>query len=248
MSGHEPLSTQGGPIGVLVLHGFTGSPFSMRSLAERMVDAGFGVEMPLLPGHGTSLEDMIPTRFADWTAEAERAYQRLAARSEQLFVIGLSMGGTLSCWLAVKHPEIAGLALINPLVQPFGEEQSSALQGLLDSGVETVDFEGSDIAKPGVEKASYDGMPVAPMLSLFAGVEALAPELESIHCPVLLFSSAEDHVIPTSNGPYLMEQVGGPIEQIPLERSYHVATLDFDAGLIEVESVAFVERIAGSRP
>ena len=80
--GAEPWSHQGGPAGALVLHGFTGNPGSMRGVAEALADAGFTVDLPLLPGHGTKIEDMIPTGFADWSAHAEARYQDLAARCE----------------------------------------------------------------------------------------------------------------------------------------------------------------------
>ena len=131
MAGCEPLSVNGGPVGVLVLHGFTGSPFSMRPLAERFADAGFSVEMPLLPGHGTAVEDMIPTRFEDWSGGAEAAFQSLAARTEKVFVVGLSMGGTLTCWLAEKHPTIAGIVLVNPTELPLDVVLESPFRRLL---------------------------------------------------------------------------------------------------------------------
>ena len=244
--GSEPLSVPAGSTGVLVLHGFTGSPHSMRGIAEQMANAGFSVEMPLLPGHGTSVEDMIPTRFADWSGAAETAYGLLAANCDRVVVVGLSMGGTLSAWLAEQHPEIAGLVLINPLVEHPGAEMAEGVDALLEAGIETFDAIGSDIAKEGVTEQSYPATPVAPLLSLFEAVEEVSAQLGSISCPVLLFSSLEDHVVPISNGPHLVASVSGPIEQIVLERSYHVATLDYDAPLIEAEAVAFVERLAGA--
>src|SRR5580704_6208840 len=97
--GAEPYSTSGDTRGALVLHGFTGNPQSMRGLALALADAGFTVEMPLLPGHGTRIEDMLETRWEDWSAAAEVAYTELAARSDGVVVVGLSMGGTLSVWL-----------------------------------------------------------------------------------------------------------------------------------------------------
>src|SRR5262249_42976534 len=118
MPGAEPWSAAGGPNGVLVLHGFTGNPQSMRPLAEAFAAAGFAVDLPLLPGHGTAVEDMVPTRWADWSGAADKAYSDLAARSDKVVVAGLSMGGTLTAWLAARHPEIAGIVLVNALVQP----------------------------------------------------------------------------------------------------------------------------------
>ena len=147
MPGCEPFSADGGPTGIVVLHGFTGNPASMRGIAERMANAGFSVEMPRLPGHGTTVEDMVPTRFSDWSDAAEEAYQLLAARTERIVVVGLSMGGTLTCWLAERHPEIAGIVLVNPLVEPV-EGMTDALQELLDSGTETMESIGSVISDP----------------------------------------------------------------------------------------------------
>src|ERR1700730_14201720 len=116
MPGAEPLSVAGGPAAALVLHGFTRSPHSMRPIAEALAAAGFTVELPLLPGHGTSVDDMLQTSWDDWSSAAEAAYLELAGRAERVVVAGLSMGGTLACWLAARHPELAGLVCINPAV------------------------------------------------------------------------------------------------------------------------------------
>ena len=90
----------------------------MRGLAQALAGAGLTVELPLLPGHGTAVADMVPTRWEDWSAAAEAAYVALADRCESVVVVGLSMGGTLSLWLGERHPEIAALVLVNPLVVP----------------------------------------------------------------------------------------------------------------------------------
>ena len=119
LPGAEPFSAAGGPNGALVLHGFTGSPQSMRPLAEAFAAAGFTTELPLLPGHGTSVEDMLKTSWADWSAAAEAAYLDLASRCDKVVVAGLSMGGTLTLWLATRHPEIAGIVPINAAAMPM---------------------------------------------------------------------------------------------------------------------------------
>ena len=117
LAGAEPFSASGGPHGALVVHGFTGCPQSMRGLAQAFAAAGFATELPLLPGHGTSVDDMLATRWADWSGAAESAYDELAARCDRVVVAGLSMGGTITAWLATRHPEIAGLVLVNPAVE-----------------------------------------------------------------------------------------------------------------------------------
>src|SRR5580704_7049564 len=100
LPGAESTSFPGGPVGVLVLHGFTGNPTSMRALAEALAEAGYAVELPRLPGHGTAVEDMLPTRWVDWSGAAEAAFADLAGRCAKVAVAGLSMGGTLAAWLA----------------------------------------------------------------------------------------------------------------------------------------------------
>jgi carboxylesterase len=240
LPGAEPFSATGGPEGALVLHGFTGSPFSMRGIAEKLADAGLTVELPLLPGHGTSVADMLVTGWEDWSAAAEQAYLELAARCSRVAVVGLSMGGTLSCWLAERHPEIAGLVVVNPAVEPMPEELRSALAELLDAGTDVAPGIGSDIAKPDTEELAYDGLPIAPVLSLFDGVAGVSAALGDIRCPVLLLSSREDHVVPPSAGDLLEATAGGPVERVWLERSYHVATLDYDRDEVEERTVGFV--------
>jgi carboxylesterase len=237
--GSEPWSAQGGSGGVLVLHGFTGDPQSMRPLAEALAAAGLTVELPLLPGHGTVVEDMLPTRWEDWSGAAEAEFQSLAARCDRLAVVGLSMGGTIACWLAERHPHLAGLALVNPFVEPPDPEVRAVVRAMLDGGTSVTEGIGSDIKKAGVTESSYSGTPLAPLLSLFDGIDVVRPALGQIRCPVLLCSSREDHVVDPVSGDVVAVEVAGPLERIHLENSYHVATLDNDAALIEQRVVGF---------
>jgi len=249
LPGAEPWSAAGDAHGVLVLHGFTGNPASMRPLAEACAKAGLTVELPLLPGHGTSLDDMVPTRWEDWSGAAEAEYQALAARCQRVVVTGLSMGGTLTCWLAEHHPEIAGIALVNPLIQSPDAEIRGALEALAEAGTDVIDAIGSDINKEGVVESAYPATPVAGLLSLLEGADDTRAGLAGIHCPTLLVSSREDHVVDPVSGDVLARSVGGPLERIHLENSYHVATLDWDAPLIEQAVVDFaVGVMGGPRP
>ncbi|HZU80586.1 MAG TPA: alpha/beta fold hydrolase [Acidimicrobiales bacterium] len=248
LPGAEPFSRQGGPAGVLVLHGFTGNPQSLRPLAEALAEAGFTVELPLLPGHGTAMEDMIPTRWADWSGAAEAAYTSLAGRCESVAVAALSMGGTLACLLAERHPEIRGLTLVNPMLEPPAESFRDVLRGVLESGTEVAPGVGSDIAMEGSVELAYPGSPIEAALSLFEGVDEVAAGLERIVCPILLFSSRQDHVVPSTNGDYLVSHARVPVERVWLERSYHVATLDYDRDTIESGTVAFMRRVLGAEP
>ena len=239
LPGAEPFAASNGPHGVLVLHGLTGCPQSMRPLAEAFADAGFSVELPLLPGHGTQIEDLAPTRFDDWLATAEDTYVQLAARSDRVIVAGLSMGGTLACELATRHDEMAGLVLVNPFVHPPADSFVDVFTTLLEQGVEVAPAIGSDIKMDGPTELAYDGVPIASAVSLFRAVGSLFGRLAEIRCPTLLLQSREDHVVPAESGDALFECAGGPIERVWLENSYHVATLDHDQAEIEERAVAF---------
>ena len=103
LPGAEPYSHQGGPTGVLLCHGFTGSPGSLRPWAEYLADEGLTVSLPRLPGHGTTWQEMNRTRWEDWYAEVDRAFGELQATTDDIFLMGLSMGACLALRLAELH-------------------------------------------------------------------------------------------------------------------------------------------------
>lgn len=244
----EPCSWPGGPHGALVLHGFTGNPSSMRGVAEALAAAGFAVELPLLPGHGTAIEDMVATRFPDWAATAEASHLDLAGRVASLVVVGLSMGATLAAWVASRNPGTAGLVAINGMFEPPAPAFVDLLRTSLDQGCTLLPGIGSDIALPGVTEGAYDGSPIEPLISLMEATAELHGRLGEIRCPTLIMTSPRDHVVPPSSSDVLAAAVAGPVERMLLERSYHVATLDFDRDLVEKRTVEFALRITSSSP
>ncbi len=242
LPGAEPMSVDGGRVGVLVLHGFTGNPQSMRPLAEAFAAAGHSVEMPLLSGHGTRLHDMLDTTWADWSADAEAAYERLAARTDRVVVAGLSMGGSLTIWLATRHPELAGIICVNPATQAAAEVRDF-IQALVDDGQEVMDSIGSDVADPASPELAYPGTPLRPLLSMFDAANQVQSSIGTVTCPLLLFTSPEDHVVPPTDSDFLAEHIGGTVERVSCDRSYHVATIDYDKDLIIERSLEFVDRV-----
>lgn len=245
LPGCEPWSSpDGGPHGALVLHGFTGSPVSMRPLAEAIAEAGFAVDMPRLPGHGTSVEDMVETGWDDWLTEAERALEALQARTPdgKVIVVGLSMGGMLTTALAEGHPELAGIVLINtPVSVP--SEMAVAVEGMLASGMEVMDSIGGDIADPDADEASYDATPLRALLTMIMAGEQVRERLPEIRVPALVITSRQDHVVNPEDSNVLAEQISGPVEHLWLEKSFHVATLDYEKAEVESATVAFARRV-----
>lgn len=243
--GAEPWSHRGtGPHGALVLHGFTGNPGSMRGVAEALAAAGHHVELPVLPGHGTVLDDMLPTRWADWVGAAEAAYQRLASRCDRVMVVGLSMGGSLTLRMGADHPEVAGLVCVNPATFPQPAEVLQMVQGMIDAGTEVMPAIGSDIADPDTTEAAYDGTPLRPLMSfMHDGLAPLSSEYPRMQMPLLLLTSPNDHVVEPVQSDRLAAAYGGKVERVTLERSYHVATQDYDKQLVFDSTVAFAARI-----
>lgn len=243
--GAEPWSHEDGRVGALCLHGFTGNPNSMRPLAEGFAAAGFSVELPRLPGHGTTVDDMMTTTWADWTGEAEDALQRLMQRCDKVVVAGQSMGGSLTLWLAAMYSRIDGIICINPATQPQPDEILEVAFGMLEEGTTVLPGLGSDIAAPGVQESSYAETPLAPLLSLMGGLSDLQLRYGQVTCPLLLLTSPQDHVVDPAQSDYLAEHAGGSVERVSLDRSYHVATLDHDRDLIVERAVAFARRVTG---
>lgn len=245
MFSKEPWSCTGtNGCGVLVLHGFTGNPSSMRGLAEVFGNAGFSVELPLLPGHGSTTEDLIPTRWSDWLGAALASYDDLAARVEKVVVAGLSMGGTLTTAIGLDRPATAGLILINAAVEPMPSEVRDILRQMAETS-ETMDAIGDDIAKPGVTEGGNDATPLQALLSMVDAGDMLTPRLGELAMPCLLLTSPQDHTVAPSASDYFAAHVTTSVERVSLEQSFHVATLDYDAPLVEESSLAFAKRVCG---
>ena len=242
LPGAEARSVDGDRRGALVLHGFTGNPSSMRPVADAFEAAGWSVELPRLPGHGTTVEDMLTTSYEDWLGEVEAAWQRLVDRTDRQVVVGLSMGGTLTAEIAATH-DPAGAVFVNAAIAPVAGEMRTGAEQLIDAGERTMAGIGSDIAKEGVVESAYADTPLAPLLSLAAAVDALQPKLADITCPILVLTSPEDHVVPSSSSDHLAESVTGPVRRVSLDRSFHVATLDHDAQLVIDETLAFADEV-----
>ncbi len=247
LPGAEPFSHVGeGTTGVLVLHGFTGNPSSLRIQAAALAERGLHVEQPRLPGHGTTVEDMLTTSWADWSGAALEAFDELAERAERIVVMGLSMGGTLTLWTALQRPQARGLVCVNPATVPQPPEVVAMLQEMVDDGSSVMPGIGSDIADPDVTEIAYEGTPLVPLLSLVTnGLAPIADRYGELTMPLRLFTSRQDHVVEPANSEHLAANYGGDVEHTWLERSYHVATQDYDRDLITDESAAFIARVTG---
>lgn len=225
--------------GILVIHGFTGSTQSMRLIAHQLHKLGYTVHMPRLKGHGTTPEDMETTGYKDWIESAEEAYKELRSKVKKIFLLGLSMGGTLTLYGAIHH-KIDGAITINAAVDLpnflalYEDEKSPRfIPGI-----------GSDIKKEGIKEWAYDRTPKKCINDILILGKKVKEKLSEIKCPILIFKSLEDHVVPPYNQDYIYNHVGSTQKElVELKNSYHVATLDNDWELIVEKTQDFIQAI-----
>ncbi|MFV0130296.1 alpha/beta hydrolase [Streptomyces sp. HMX112] len=244
LPGAEPYRHEGGEVGVLLCHGFTGSPQSLRPWARYLAGRGLTVSLPLLPGHGTRWQDMQVTSSQDWYAEVDRELRGLRERCSRVFVFGLSMGGALALRLAARHGDaVTGVALVNPAnkVHGLAAHALPVLRHLVPATRGLAD----DIARGGVTELGYDRVPLHAAYSLRQFFRVVDGELPQVTQPVLLMRSPQDHVVPPADSARVLSRVSSTdVREVLLEQSYHVATLDHDAERIFEESHAFITRLA----
>ncbi|MFI1579358.1 alpha/beta hydrolase [Embleya sp. NPDC020630] len=244
LPGAEPDHHDGGPVGVLLCHGFTGTPQSLRPWARHLAEAGLTVSLPLLPGHGTRWQDMNLTTWHDWYAAVDRAFDRLRERCDTVFVMGLSMGGGLALRLAEQHGDkVAGLVLVNPSVQ--ADDPKVRLLPVLRHVIPSVAGIASDIRKEGSVELAYARTPVKAAYSLSRFWRVVGADLPQVTQPVLLLHSPHDHVVSPANSETVLARISSTdVTDVLLNDSYHVATLDHDAERIFASSLEFVRRLA----
>ncbi|WP_146362475.1 alpha/beta hydrolase [Arthrobacter yangruifuii] len=236
--GHGPNAG----VGVLLSHGFTGSPVSLAAWARSLADRGYAVSLPLLPGHGTSWQELARTPWQRWYEEYDRAYSVLQERTACVVSAGLSMGGALALRLAAQRP-VAGVVVVNPGLT-FADPRAR-YSGALKYVLKSVPAIGNDIRLEGQDEGAYSRTPVAAVHQLGRLFRDTAASLPNVAAPVLAFRSQVDAVVPESSMDVLRRGlVNADLEVVPLENSYHVATMDHDAPLIFERSHEFIQRVS----
>lgn len=239
--GAEPFRFDGGPTGVLMIHGFTGSPASMRPIGEWLAGRGLAVLGPLLPGHGTRWQDLETTVWTDWAAEVDAGLSELLRMCERVFVVAQSMGGSLAIHLAAtRGPDVAGLALLNPYVR----DPRLAFLPFARFFVRTVKGVGNDINKPGGDEVCYERMPVRALASMRRLLLTADRELPEVIAPLLVFRSGTDHVIPKGNPERVVARAGSARKElVECPNSFHVVSLDHDAPMVSRSILDLIESL-----
>jgi carboxylesterase len=242
--GCEPFAFEGGPAGILLLHGFTGNPASLRRIGQWLSARGHAVSCPLLSGHGRDWRDLASPRWTDWAAEAEYALRELAGRSQGVVILALSFGAVPGLHLAARLPELVrGIAVVNPYLR----DRRITLTPFLWPVIPPRPAVGNDIKKEGEDELPSERIPVRGLAEVARFQRMVARDLPSVRQPLLVFASAEDHVVPKGNTAWLLQRVGSERKElVRLSNSYHVATLDHDAELIFERTHEFAETVVAA--
>lgn len=232
-----------GHIGVVLVHGFTGSPAAMRPWAHFLNANGYTVRVPLLPGHGTKPEDLNEVNWQQWPEKVKAEVGELRKTCSQIFIAGLSMGGGTTLNVAAEMgDELAGIILVNPMIHVRAVTPGIAFA--ISRVIKFGNSVGNDIKRPGVTEYSYDKLPYRGIYQLLTMLKLTRAALPSIKVPLQLFHSVDDHTLPVSNTDIVMREIGSTNKsRIELVNSFHVATLDYDNELIFANSVTFIESL-----
>jgi carboxylesterase len=238
IKGAEPFYFKGSEIGILISHGFIGTPQSVRYIGQRLAQYGYSVMAPRLKGHGTHYYDLEKCTHEEWFESLERGYQELKQQCTSIFVLGQSMGGTLALWLAHKYQDIKGIMLINVAlnIPTFECLKGKTKPRFIDEGR-------PDIRAKDVYEIAYRKAPIKAIHELQKLMEITPAILSQIHCPILGFKSLVDHVVPPENTDYIVKNIGSEIkERLLLKNSYHVASMDNDKEQVVKDCHRFVQQ------
>lgn len=240
----EPFFHRGGPVGALLLHGFTGTPKEMRLLGSALHTEGLTVLGPRLTHHATSPEDMFRSHWRDWVTSALDGYFILRDQCTEIFVMGLSMGGMLALRLGAHYP-VAGVVAMSTPSQPMVENMDWRVDyaSVLSYVMPYAPKGGAEPTDPVTAAAhvSYKDWPVRAIPHFRELLRDTAELFPQIQVPVLLAHSRGDDGVPPENMPYIYEHLGTPDkEMFWLEHSRHVITEEAERDQLFAKIIAFI--------
>jgi carboxylesterase len=246
---NKELFTAGNSFGILLLHGFTSGPHEMQPLGEELINAGYTVSIPLLPGHGTTPQDLSKCRWYDWFGAAKEALFEIRKKCEKVIVVGQSMGGTLALHLAA-HYQVNGISVLAPGIF-FKEKKTRFLPWVAPVRRYRKKKNGPDIRDDAerirLTPYSYHKTPIKAALELKHMFEHVQMDLPEVRCPVMIIHSTQDHVIDYRSSEYIYDRISSEHKKIlTLNESYHVLTLDLEKHIVYREILKFVSQILDS--
>ena len=244
LEGAEEFKLGDGPVGALLIHGFTGSPQGMRGLGEYLAERGIAVVAPRLPGHGTTWQDLNNRKAHEWAEAVELGFHEIAAEREEVFLVALSFGASLAFDLAARYPsEVAGIVTMAGFM--FSKDPRRFAAPVIKRLVRSIPGVGNDIADPEGREIAYERVPTAATHEMLRVLRKARVGLPSINQPLLVIHSRNDHTVHPSNAQYIYDTVASEDKELVwLERSYHVVTLDYEKEEIFERTYEFIKERA----
>ncbi len=230
-----------GRTGILLSHGYTATTAEIRPLAEKLHEKGYTVAAPLLPGHGTSPEDLNRVRWQDWARCGQDMLNHLFDTCERVLVGGESMGGLLALYLASQNPKVAGLLLYAPAI---ALNMGPADLAKLYLGAPFVTQVSRASLDNGQSWQGYPGLPLKGAIELLAFGKATRAQLSKIHQPLLLFQGRFDTTVAAKAGDVILSGVASTVKaRYWMEKSHHTLTLDVELDEIADRTIEFIEQL-----
>ncbi len=216
----ETFHLEAGQPGILLFHGFTATTTEVRLIANRLIEYGYTISGPLLPGHGTHPDDLNKTKRTDWIHAAEFSYQVLADNHQPVWVGGESMGALISLYLAAQHPEIAGVLLYSPAIHVRGVRLSRYLSPFLS-------YRKKPASRDQLPWKGYNVYPVRAASEFYRFQNDVFQCLPKIQQPVLILLGRLDHTIDSDSGKIIINRVQSKQKELHwLENSPHCLLLN----------------------
>jgi carboxylesterase len=248
-SGNKPAPTPiflpGGNTGILLVHGFTGSPPEMSLIAEYLHGKNLTVSAPLLPGHGTTPQDLNRMRWEDWVNHAEATLAEIRSKCETVFVGGLSLGSLIALHLATTEHEIQGIVVYSPAVML--RSSSGILIPIINHFVRLLPK--SKLQKDDLFDSSardqiwdYDQVPLVALGQLLEFGRKVRRNLSKVTCPLLVVYSTQDMTIHERSAETVFDNVKSVQKKmVTLHKSGHVVTLDQEWLEVAEQTYRFIQ-------
>lgn len=240
LEGADEFALGEGPVGALLVHGFTGSPQGLRGLGEYLAERGIAVRAPRLPGHGTTWEDLNTRHPEEWADTVESSFHALAAERDEVFVVALSFGAALAVNFAARYPDrVTGLVTLAGFVHTKDPRRFFA--PVIRRLTRSLPGAGNDIADPEGREIAYDRLPTSGAYYMLRVLKQARRSLPAVTCPILVMHGRNDHTVPPFNAPMIYGSVASEDKELVwLERSYHVITLDYDRDEVFSRTYEFI--------
>jgi len=250
MKGAEPIFVdKNSKVGILLLHGFTSTPYQFKEVADYFAKKGFTIYVPLIVGHGTSPKDLMRTTMEDWQKSAKEAYLKLKERSQKIVVAGNSFGGNLAFYLARIFPDsTAGIiSLGTPIWLKFHwlTKLGVYLCGWFKRyhrktrRIYKIDY--TDM----IDEVTYPSIPLKSLKEFFKFIEReTMPNLKNIKTPTFIMHANVDPVVNPDSAIYIYENLGSPYKRIYWFNSReHVVTNDGHRFDLLEKALKFIQEV-----